>query len=86
MKKCVGKKEMSKAIKESEKRDEKRDAKMYKKKAEPLAKGPAARSEKGFAQNIKREKELGKSDKRAVGTAYGEAHLAIDRAKKKYKG
>lgn len=54
-------------------------------KAKPpkLVKGPKAKSRKGFAENIKREKDMGKSKKRAVGTAYGEAYLGIDKLEKK---
>lgn len=48
-----------------------------------LVKGKKAKMPKGFEQNIKRERELGKSKKRSVGTAYGEADLAIDKAKNK---
>lgn len=54
-----------------------------KKKVSPLAKGKKAVTPKGFAENIKREKELGKSKKRAVGTAYGEAYLGIDKMEDK---
>ena len=43
-----------------------------------LVKGPQARTREGFSENVKREKSLGKSEKRAVGTAYGEAYLGID--------
>lgn len=50
---------------------------------EKLTRGAKARSPKGFADNMKREKELGKSKKRQVGTAYGEADLAIDSARRK---
>lgn len=48
-----------------------------------LVKGQKARTKKGFAENIKTMKKAGKSTKRAVGTAYGEADLAIDKAKKR---
>lgn len=47
----------------------------------PLAKGKKARTPKGFQENIKTMNKASK--KRAVGTAYGEADLAIDKAKKK---
>lgn len=43
-----------------------------------LVRGAKARTAPGFAENIKREKALGKSEKRAVGTAYGESYLGID--------
>ena len=45
----------------------------------PLVKGKAARSKKGFSENIKREMEAGKPQKQAVAIAYSEA----DRSKKK---
>lgn len=48
-----------------------------------LAKGKKAVTRKGFSENIKREKMLGQSTKRAVGTAYGEAYLGIDKMEKK---
>lgn len=48
-----------------------------------LVRGEKAITRKGFAQNIERERELGKSPKRAVGTAYGEAYLGIDKAEHK---
>lgn len=51
----------------------------------PLIRGKEARSNAGFQENISRERALGKSMKRAVGTAYGEADLARDKAKKKAK-
>jgi hypothetical protein len=50
--------------------------------APKLVKGAKAETKKGFAQNIKREKMLGKSEKRAVGTAYGESYLGIDKMEK----
>ena len=52
---------------------------MAKKKAPKLVRGAKARTKAGFAENMKREKALGKSKKRAVGTAYGEAFLGIDK-------
>lgn len=48
-----------------------------------LARGKKAVTKKGFSENIKRERMLGKSTKRAVGTAYGEAYLGIDKMEKK---
>lgn len=47
-----------------------------------LVKGRKARTRKGFDENIKREESLGKKPKRAVGTAYGEAYLGIDKMEK----
>jgi hypothetical protein len=47
----------------------------------PLVKGAAARSKKGFGENIKKEMEAGKPQKQAVAIAYSEA----DRSKKKKK-
>ena len=47
----------------------------------PLVKGKAARSKKGFSENIKKEMEAGKPQKQAVAIAYSEA----DRSKKKKK-
>lgn len=52
------------------------------KKTPKLVRGPKARTRKGFAENIKREEKLGKGKKRAVGTAYGEAYLGIDKLEK----
>lgn len=54
-----------------------------KKNTPKLVKGQKARTNKGFQENIKREKSLGKSEKRAVGTAYGEDYLAYDKSKAK---
>lgn len=48
----------------------------------PLVKGKAAKSRKGFSENVKREMEAGKPQKQAVAIAYSEA----DRAKKSKKG
>ena len=47
--------------------------------APSLVTGARAETRAGFAQNIRREKDLGKSNKRAVGTAYGESYLGIDK-------
>tara|TARA_R110000850_G_scaffold32083_3_gene87905 strand:- start:503 stop:694 length:192 start_codon:yes stop_codon:yes gene_type:complete len=44
-----------------------------------LVTGAKAESRAGFAQNVRREKDLGKSDKRAEGVAYGESYLGIDK-------
>lgn len=45
----------------------------------PLIKGKAAKSRKGFSENVKREIEAGKPQKQAVAIAYSEAR----RGKKK---
>lgn len=58
------------------------------KKKEQLVYGMKAKSPKGFQENIKRELDLGKSQKRAVGTAYGEADrgmMSMDQLYKKIK-
>ena len=47
-----------------------------------LVKGKKARTRKGFAENISTMEKAGKSRKRSVGTAYGEAYLGIDKAEK----
>ena len=39
----------------------------------PLVKGAAARTPKGFGENVKREMKSGKPQKQAVAIAYGEA-------------
>jgi hypothetical protein len=36
----------------------------------PLVKGQAAKSKKGFSENVKREMEAGKPQKQAVAIAY----------------
>lgn len=46
----------------------------------PLVKGKAAKSKKGFSENIKREMEAGKPQKQAVAIAY-----SVAREKKKKK-
>lgn len=48
----------------------------------PLVKGKAAKSKKGFSENIKKEMEAAKPQKQAVAIAYSEA----DRGMKKKKG
>ena len=48
-----------------------------------LVKGKKASTRKGFKQNIKVMEKAGKSKKRAVGTAYGEADLGMRKRKKK---
>lgn len=47
----------------------------------PLVKGKAAKTRKGFSENIRREVEAGKPQKQAVAIAYSEAR----RGKKKGK-
>ncbi len=39
----------------------------------PLVKGKAAKSKKGFSENVKREIESGKPQKQAVAIAYSQA-------------
>ena len=39
----------------------------------PLVKGKAAKSRKGFSENVRREMEAGKPQKQAVAIAYSEA-------------
>ncbi len=46
----------------------------------PLVKGKAAKSKKGFSENVKREMKEGKKQSQAVAIAYSEA-----RGKKKKK-
>lgn len=48
----------------------------------PLVKGAAARSKKGFSENVKREMEAGKPQKQAVAIAYSEARGGKKRKKK----
>lgn len=47
----------------------------------PLVKGKKARTKKGFAENVRREKNEGKKTDQAVAIAYSEAR----RSKKKKK-
>jgi hypothetical protein len=47
----------------------------------PLVKGAAAKSKKGFSENIKREMEAGKPQKQAVAIAYSEAEEKKKRKK-----
>jgi len=51
----------------------------------PLVKGKAARSRKGFSENIKREMDAGKPQKQAVAIAYSEARRSKSQSKKKRK-
>jgi hypothetical protein len=39
----------------------------------PLVKGKAAKTKKGFSENVKREMEAGKPQKQAVAIAYSES-------------
>ena len=39
----------------------------------PLVKGKAAKSKKGFSENVRREMEAGKKQSQAVAIAYSEA-------------
>jgi hypothetical protein len=49
----------------------------------PLVKGKAAKTRKGFSENVKREMEAGKPQKQAVAIAYSEARGGKKKAKKK---
>lgn len=49
----------------------------------PLVKGKAARSKKGFSENVRREMEAGKPQKQSVAIAYSEARRSKKGAKKK---
>lgn len=49
----------------------------------PLVKGKAAKSKKGFGENVKREMEAGKPQKQAVAIAYSEAKEKKKSSKKK---
>jgi hypothetical protein len=49
----------------------------------PLVKGAAAKSKKGFGENVKREMEAGKPQKQAVAIAYSEAGKSKKKKKKK---
>lgn len=48
----------------------------------PLVKGKAARSRKGFSENVRREMHEGKPQKQAVAIAYSEARRGKKTAKK----
>lgn len=48
----------------------------------PLVKGKAAKSKKGFSENVKREMEAGKPQRQAVAIAYSEAREGKKRKKK----
>lgn len=49
----------------------------------PLVKGKAARSKKGFSENVRREMEAGKPQKQSVAIAYSEARRSKKGVKKK---
>lgn len=49
----------------------------------PLVKGKAAKTRKGFSENVKREMDAGKPQKQSVAIAYSEAG---EKKKKKKKG
>lgn len=49
----------------------------------PLVTGKAAKTKKGFSENIKREMKTGKPQKQAVAIAYSEAGEKKSRKKKK---
>lgn len=51
----------------------------------PLVKGKAARSRKGFSENVKREMDAGKPQKQAVAIAYSETGEKRKKKKKKKK-
>ena len=48
----------------------------------PLVKGKAAKSKKGFSENVKREMDAGKPQKQAVAIAYSEARGSKKKPKK----
>lgn len=49
----------------------------------PLVNGKAAKSKKGFSENVKREMEAGKPQKQAVAIAYSEARGSKKKGKSK---
>ena len=49
----------------------------------PLIKGKAAKTKKGFSENIRREMEAGKPQKQAVAIAYSEARQSKKKPRKK---
>lgn len=51
----------------------------------PLVSGKAAKSKKGFSENIRREMEAGKPQKQAVAIAYSKAGEKKSKPKKKGK-
>lgn len=52
----------------------------------PLIKGKAAKSKKGFSENVKREMEAGKPQKQAVAIAFSEAGESKKKKSKSKKG
>jgi hypothetical protein len=48
----------------------------------PLEKGSAAKSKKGFSENVRREMEAGKPQKQAVAIAFSQARGGKKRKKK----
>lgn len=52
----------------------------------PLVKGKAAKSRKGFGENVKKEMEAGKPQKQAVAIAYSEARHGKKKKEKMHKG
>ncbi len=48
----------------------------------PLVKGKAAKTKKGFSDNVKREMQAGKSQKQSVAIAYSEASEKKGKSKK----
>jgi len=48
----------------------------------PLVKGKAARSKKGFSENIKKEMKAGKPQKQAIAIAYSVAKESKKKTKK----
>lgn len=48
----------------------------------PLVKGKAAKTRKGFSENVKREMEAGKGQKQSVAIAYSEAREGKKRRRK----
>jgi len=56
------------------------------KKDMPLNKGKAARTQKGFSENVKTEMEHGKPQKQAVAIAYSEARSRKKSSNNKHEG
>jgi hypothetical protein len=52
----------------------------------PLNKGPAAKSKKGFSENVSTEMKAGKPQKQAVAIAYSEARRGKKDVKAEKKG
>jgi len=49
----------------------------------PLVKGKAAKSKKGFSENVRREMDAGKPQKQAVAIAYAVARRAKSKTRSK---